>query len=282
MVGRCGMKFVFQLILALAGFTGACAQTVTIVPSATTYKATGGEITFAVTIDYPGVAASIGVEVRNVPIGWAMGTVGGANPPQITAKAGDTAPLDFAYTAVPSSPVNFTFSVSYASGLGGNQTLSGNSASMRDGTGSLKIVTLPDIVFTPEGTGGGTSPVAPAIVIQPTGGSADEGLGFTFSVTASGTPPLAEPRQPDRIFRRKLHCRGDERGWFGDVGSGDAGRAHVAGCPADCDPARRYDDEHRRNGYAIRHRDRNGPAQLSMAQGRIRHSSRDERDSHAE
>ena len=43
------------------------AQTVSVVPSATTYVATGGTVSFAVTLTYSGVMSAVGFQIGAVP-----------------------------------------------------------------------------------------------------------------------------------------------------------------------------------------------------------------------
>ena len=108
------------LLLGLFPFV-ASAQTVSVVPSATTYVATGGTASFTVTLTYPGVVTALAFQLGSVPAGWSFVSVGGNNPPGIVPAVGTAGAFEFAYTSTPASPITFTLTAAYPAGLVGNQ-----------------------------------------------------------------------------------------------------------------------------------------------------------------
>lgn len=96
-------------------------QQVTLTPSATSYAATGGTLTFTATFTYPTTPTALGLTV-NLPPGWSY--AGGLNEPGVAPFAGATGTLDWAYTEnFGSSSSTFAFSVTYPAGLAGTQTI---------------------------------------------------------------------------------------------------------------------------------------------------------------
>ncbi len=176
--------FLFAATLRLAG------QTVTVTPSATTYAAAGGTITFTVTFQFTQSLSTLGMQIT-APSGWAFGELGGTNRPQVAPTRGTTGTFDFAYFNVPTSPASFTFTATYGGGLTGNQTFSGILAILRTQEGEPIRPTASNIVLTAATTGGdGGAATAPAIVSAPVGLTVAEGGQFSLSVIATGTAPL--------------------------------------------------------------------------------------------
>lgn len=112
--------FSLGVIGSLAFATSTAAQTVTITPSTNSCSATGGAVTFTVTLSYAGSPSALGFSVF-APSNWTFGAVGGASPPDVKPGAGDTGELDFAWVSIPASPARFTFTANYPAGLAGNQ-----------------------------------------------------------------------------------------------------------------------------------------------------------------
>lgn len=160
----------------------AWSQTVSVVPNSTSYSASGGTISFTVTLTYSATLASVGFQVGTVPAGWTYGATGGANPPAIAPSAGETSAFAFAYTSVPASPSTFTFTAVYPAGLTGSQIFSGVSGIFRP---PATTISAASIVLT-AATNGGT----PAITRHPVGGVVTQGDPYTFSVVATGAAPL--------------------------------------------------------------------------------------------
>lgn len=195
------MTFFRALVLAVISGATAWAQTATITPAATTYAATGGSLSFAVSITFSEPAASVGsvgVGLR-APTGWSFSAMEGLSRPQVAPIEGNTGTMDFAYTSAPASPINFSFTLNYAAGLSGPQVFTNGQAIVRV-SGVAREIAIPNITLTAGGSGGGDPvAVAPTITTQPQPQSVNEGQGATFSVTASGTAPLAYQWRKDGV-----------------------------------------------------------------------------------
>jgi len=174
-----------QVTLALGSLfliANSTAQTAAVTPSITSVAAAGGTVTFTVNLTYPGTLSALGLSMGSVPPGWVFGAVAGANPPQVANRAGDTGSFDFAYTTIPASPVSFTFTVSYAGALAGNQVYSGLVGVLRPSVGALQQIPISNIVFT-----------SPLLVAAPAITSADSASGvtgsvFSYAITATNSP----------------------------------------------------------------------------------------------
>ena len=176
------MKTVLKyLLLAGLPLANLLAQTATVTPSATTYSAAGGTITFTVNLTYSAMQAALGLSIGTVPTVWAYGTTGGTNVPSVTPTTGDTGNFDFAYSTIPASPVSFTFTVTYPAGLTGNQTFSGIAGIFRPTGGSLQNLAVSNVVIGPP-------PAAPSFTTHPSGQSAVAGGNVSFTVVAAGNP----------------------------------------------------------------------------------------------
>jgi hypothetical protein len=178
------------LLLGLFPFA-ASAQTVSVVPSATTYVATGGTASFTVTLTYPGVVTALGFQFGSVPAGWSFVSAGGNNPPGIVPAAGTPGVFEFAYTSIPASPITFTITAAYPAGLVGNQIFSGVIGTLRPGPVSVNGA---NVVLSPS-----TAVGAPAITRQPVGAVLTQGDNYLLTVEASGAAPLTYQWRKDAV-----------------------------------------------------------------------------------
>jgi hypothetical protein len=169
------------LCLAFLPLVNAVAQTATVTPSASTYSAAGGSITFTVNLTYTGTQSALGLAVGSAPSGWTFGATAGTNVPEVKPGAGDTGNFDFTYTTIPASPASFTFTVNYPAGLTGSQTFSGISGIFRPTGGSLQNIAVANVVIA-------APPVAPSFTLHPTTQSVVAGDNVTFTAAASGNP----------------------------------------------------------------------------------------------
>ena len=169
----------------------ASAQTVSVVPSATTYVATGGTASFTVTLTYPGVVTALAFQFGSVPAGWSFVSAGGNNPPGIVPGVGTSGAFEFAYTSIPASPITFTFTAAYPAGLVGNQTFSGVVGSLRPGPVTVNGA---NVVLSPS-----TAVGAPAITRQPVGAVLTQGDNYLLTVEASGAAPLTYQWRKDAV-----------------------------------------------------------------------------------
>ena len=167
------------------------AQTVSVVPSATTYVATGGTVSFAVTLTYSGVMSAVGFQIGAVPAGWSFVSAGGTHPPAIVPSAGSTGAFELAYTSIPASPISFTLTAAYPAGLVGNQIFSGVVGSFRPGA---LLISGPNIVLAPS-----TAVGVPALTRQPVGAVLTQGDNYLLQVEASGAAPLTYQWRKDAV-----------------------------------------------------------------------------------
>ena len=167
------------------------AQTVSVVPSATTYVATGGTVSFAVTLTYSGVMSAVGFQIGAVPAGWSFVSAGGTHPPAIVPSAGSTGAFELAYTSIPASPISFTLTAAYPAGLVGNQIFSGVVGSFRPGA---LLISGPNIVLAPSAAVG-----LPALTRQPVGAVLTQGDNYLLQVEASGAAPLTYQWRKDAV-----------------------------------------------------------------------------------
>ena len=179
------------LLLGLFPFA-ASAQTLSVVPSATTYVPTGGTASFTVTLTYPGVVTALGFQLGSVPAGWSFVSAGGNNPPPIVPALGSTGAFEFAYTtSIPASPITFTITAAYPAGLVGNQTFSGVVGALRPGPVTVNGA---NVVLYPS-----TAVGAPAITRQPVGAVLTQGDNYLLTVEASGAAPLTYQWRKDAV-----------------------------------------------------------------------------------
>ena len=172
------LRFIWILVtVAVAGVAPLAAQTATLTPSTTTLNAAGGTVTFTFNATFTGTAI-FGLSVL-APSGWSY--AGGSGEPSGRPSVGSTGLLDWYDTSPLSSPVAFTFTLSYPAGATGASVLP--ASILRTGT-SGKTTLAPATVNV------GTI-VDPTITTHPTGQTASVGANVTFAVVAAGTAPLA-------------------------------------------------------------------------------------------
>ena len=70
----------------------------------------GADITVSNTIEYTEPLTAIGI-TANIPEGWTFVEVGGIDAPLSKLKKGDKGPLEFYWIDIPSSPINFTYTI---------------------------------------------------------------------------------------------------------------------------------------------------------------------------
>ena len=167
------------------------AQTVSVVPSSTSYVPTGGTVSFTVTLTYSGAMSAVGFQIGSVPAGWSFVSAGGNNPPGIVPTLGSTSAFEFAYTSIPASPISFSITAAYPAGLVGNQIFSGVVGSFRPGSITVNGA---NIVLSPS-----TAVGAPAITRQPVGAVLTQGDSYLLAVEASGLAPLSYQWRKDSV-----------------------------------------------------------------------------------
>ena len=149
------MKKIISLshLLVVFGWLGVAsallgANSVVVSPSATTYNASGGSVTFTVTLAYTEAMSGLGLDV-STPSGWKFVSAAGTNVPQLLPPANDLGPYNFNYQTVPASPVTFNFTLSYPAGKTGSQTLSSIAATFGADSGAIVTVPHANITLTP-------------------------------------------------------------------------------------------------------------------------------------
>jgi hypothetical protein len=117
---------------------------------------------------------ALGFEI-DLPTGFSVASVGGPNIPDVRPSAGQTGKLGFGYIDFPAIKAQFSVTVSYASGLSGDQTIT-SSASIRPPTATLPVSNL-------------VLPLSqlPAITSAATA-SAVLNASFTYNITATNSP----------------------------------------------------------------------------------------------
>ena len=168
------------LLLTSAVFT-AGAQTFSLTPDSTALAPAGGTIVF-------NANATIGTDlVVTLPAGWSYVT--GSGEPAFKPAYGAQGTLQWSVSAPLPNPLNFSFNVAYPAGGARASVRASLVLSQTDGT---TIIRLGPIAFGPPG--------APTILIQPAGVSTVLGAATaTFSVAATGTPPLSYQWYKDNI-----------------------------------------------------------------------------------
>ncbi len=183
------MKFLLRLghffiALAALGFAAraSAANSVTVTPSATSYSAAGGTLTFNVSLGYTTALSGLQLELT-APSGWGYSATGGTSVPQVVPSAGDRGAFAFIYFTIPATgPANFNFTVTYPAGLSGNQVFTAVKADFTDeSTSAVQSISLSNIAITP-------APTAPTITTQPVAATVSAGQNATFTVAASGNP----------------------------------------------------------------------------------------------
>ena len=146
-----GARLAFAFFLAGTALSALAANTATVVPSVTSYSAAGGNISFSVTLGYTTAIAGLDFTVTT-PTGWKYLSSAGTNVPQTTPLADDlgSSGLGFAYSAFPTSPATFSFTLSYPAGMTGSKTISAIQASFTDeATGAVSVVNVSNITIAP-------------------------------------------------------------------------------------------------------------------------------------
>lgn len=104
------------------------AQTGAILADTSTYLAGGGSVTFTVNMTYTGFTpAALGVHV-DLPAGWSYASTdltGSGLTSLVSPLPGDTGSAEWAFSAYPANSASYEFSLNYAAGLSGNQTIDG-------------------------------------------------------------------------------------------------------------------------------------------------------------
>ncbi len=164
------------------------AQTATVTPSASTYNATGGQITFTVSLSYPANVSAVGFAAKPPAATWVYVSTGGTNIPGLQPKVNDiTDPAnsdsEFGWTypeeaGPPASSASFTFVLSYPSGLAGNQTFAFSGHTRLAGVRT--DISVPSLIIGP--------PVSPTITGHPANASVNSGASAMFTVAAIGPP----------------------------------------------------------------------------------------------
>ena len=184
------MKTIFRsalssiaLILAGSAVAATAVNTATVVPSASSYSAAGGTITFTVSLGYSASLSGLDLHL-NTPSNWVYGSTAGSIPgisPDVGNSAGADG-FDFLYSSIPASPVGFTFVVTYPSGMTGDKVITNIRATFTDEITSVaSIITVPNITITP-------APTAPAFSGSPSNVTIASGQNASFTVVASGNP----------------------------------------------------------------------------------------------
>ena len=125
-------------------------STAKITPLVSTYAASGGFVTFTVTMNESEPMTALGFSVV-APKGWAFRSLGGVNLPAAAPQAGDEGELGFAYVEVPPGQATFMFTLTYPAGLSGRQELTAIQAIFRPASGKgAQQVRLPDVILGPD------------------------------------------------------------------------------------------------------------------------------------
>lgn len=163
----------FALLVALAGAVSALAQTAALTPAATSLNPAGGTIAFGFNGTFNG-SALFKLDVT-IPAGWAY--VSGVGEPGLRPGPGAENTLSWLDLSPLSSPVRFSFTLSYPAGVLAATIAS--SVTLRQDGGRADLV--PALVSF-----GGR----PAITASPLGQSVAPGETASFSVVAGGAAPF--------------------------------------------------------------------------------------------
>jgi alpha-tubulin suppressor-like RCC1 family protein len=147
---------------------------------ATTYAGyvAGTTLTVSNTLTFTGAPASLGWQLV-LPPGWSFGASTGRDG-EVKPAAGATDALEWAWTTVPTSPVNFSVVLNVPAGSAGAKTLAG-----------VAIVRASGAAFTiPLNVLGLNQISAPVITSQPVNRVAGVGTSTTMTVGATGQAPL--------------------------------------------------------------------------------------------
>jgi Immunoglobulin domain/Immunoglobulin I-set domain len=159
----------------------------TVTTASPNYSASGGQVTFNVSLSFP-AGAIPSIDAKPPASTWAYVSESGANIPNIKPNAGDTTDpavsssvFGFIYISPPSGSAAFSFVVSYPAGLTGNQVIALTADYRLNGVRTP--VTVAAITLSPV-----SGDVAPTVSVQPQSLTVTAGQSATFGVTAAGTP----------------------------------------------------------------------------------------------
>lgn len=109
------MKFFSNLVIALGVLLGSgavAAEQAALTASTERLSPAGGAVTLTATSVYEGQPAALGWEIE-LPAGWSLVSVSGANLPGVAPEPGATGTLEFAFIAVPPGGASFSATVRY-------------------------------------------------------------------------------------------------------------------------------------------------------------------------
>ena len=176
-------RLLLTVVLFISARAMGLAQTATLTPNVATLNAAGGQVTLTLAATFTGTA--IYDLTVQLPGGWSY--VSGTGEPSIRPTAGQTDKLEWAPLSLASNSAAFAFTVAYPVGLTSATITS--VFGLRPATGSRLTITPSPVVF------GGP----PVIATAPTSQIASAGSNVTFSVTATGTAPLAYEWRKDGV-----------------------------------------------------------------------------------
>jgi hypothetical protein len=170
----------------LAGLTARAQNTFTLNATPPILSAAGGSTTFTVALGYQASVSAISVKVLAPSSQWTYGGNAGVNPPQIVPRVGDTGNVGdgygFLYFTIPAGTASYSFTLRYPARLTSPQVFQAT-ATLSGATGDPTILLASATVSQ--------TPVAPAIATQPGDVTVGVGSSANFSVSATGTAPLA-------------------------------------------------------------------------------------------
>jgi hypothetical protein len=106
----------------------------------------GATLTLTNTLTFPVSTTGLGWSV-SLPAGWSFASDAGAG--EVRPVAGDTGTLEWAWTAVPVSPVSFTYTVNVPAGASGEQLIAADAIIRSGGTVSRVPVSPHPLVLVP-------------------------------------------------------------------------------------------------------------------------------------
>jgi hypothetical protein len=192
------LRLLVLLVFLLGGARGVFAQNVTLTAATSTLSSAGGTVTVTVQLTYTGSVSAMGLQVGSLPTGWTYGSTSGPQAPQIAPESGDRSSLGFSYISVPASPVTFSFTLNYPAGLTGEQRISAIEASFFSPSGTIQRASASPVVFAAATVNDGGA-VTPTIVTPPANAVVAVGGATSFSVTATGSVPLAYQWRKDGV-----------------------------------------------------------------------------------
>lgn len=100
----------------------------------------GGKSTISCTLAFPGQPSALGWSVV-IPPGWSYDS--GQNEPGVHPSSGDSGTLAWAWSSIPTSPIQFSYTLRVPSGESGQKSISGT-ASKREAGKSQQVAVTPD------------------------------------------------------------------------------------------------------------------------------------------